>query len=135
MKLFNINDEVKITADNAHFLNNKLVPDNALNTKLFIRNITDNGYVIGRAKTGPVLGEIDEKFLKDIEENEAVIPVYAIRTRDITPLYNSPSKNSGVIKRLESDILLTIVNERSGFGKIRMGAGWVELAKVDVLKK
>ena len=56
MKLFKINDEVKITDKNAHFLNNKSIPENVFNTKLFIRNITENGYIIARAKTGPVLG-------------------------------------------------------------------------------
>lgn len=135
MKLFKINDEVKITDKNAHFLNNKSIPENVFNTKLFIRNITENGYIIARAKTGPVLGEIDEKLLKNINENDAVIPAYAINTIDITPLYQSASKNSGVINRLDKDLLLTIVNEKNGFGKIRMGAGWVELSKVNILKK
>ena len=135
MNLFKIGDEVKITDVDARFLNNKLIPKDITNIKLYIRNITKEGYIIGRSKTGPILGEINEKYLKNIDENEAVIPMYAVSTIGVTPLYQSASKNSGVINRLDEDLLLTIVNERNGFGKIRIGAGWVELSKVNILKK
>ena len=127
--LFKIGDEVKIIA-NAHYVNGKIVPENAINIKLYVRNNNGANCIVARAKTGPILGEIDAKFLKNALENEAVIEPFIIKTIATTPIYQSPAKNSGVIKRLEDGLLLSIVDKKSGFGKIKMGPGWVELSKV-----
>ncbi len=129
MNLFKANDEVKILA-NASYVNGKMVPDNAINVKLYIRKVTDNICTVARNTTGPVLGDIDVKYLKNALENEAVINPFIIKTITTTPVYQSPGKNSGVIKRLEDGLLLSIVDKKSGFGKIKMGPGWIELSKV-----
>lgn len=133
-KLFKIGDEVKII-NGSHYLNNgKAVPENAINVKILIRNVTDKGYIVARAATGPILGEVSESSLKNALENDAVIKPYAIKTLASTPLYQSASRNSGIIERLPAGLLLTIVNEKGGFGKIRMGTGWIDLAKVKKFK-
>ena len=84
-KLFKIGDEVKII-DGAHYLNNgKIVPENAVNVKIIVRNVTEKGYIVARAATGPILGEIAESSLKNALENDAVIKPYAIKTLASTP--------------------------------------------------
>lgn len=132
--LFKVNDEIKLINGTHYFNSDKAVPENALNVRLYVRKLTDNGYIVARAQTGPILGEVSEKAMKYAIENDAVIKPYAIKTIDATPLYQSATKNSGVIDRINEGELITIVNQKNGFGKIKMGAGWIELAKVKVLK-
>lgn len=134
-KVFAIGDEVRVLP-NAVYVSGNKVPADVINTRLFVRDIKNGNYVIARmAKKGPALGTIAGDYLKVFtDENEAVIDTYLVQIlSDNFPLYQSYSKNSGVVKRVDRG-LLTIVNEKHGFGKVKIGAGWVELAKVKKLK-
>jgi hypothetical protein len=134
-KTFAIGDEVQILPNAVYTSGNK-VPTDVINTKLFIRDIKNGNYVIARMmKKGPALGTIAGDYLKIFtDENEAVIDTYVVQVlSDNFPLYQSHSKNSGIVKRLNRG-LVTIVNEKYGFGKVKIGAGWIELAKVKKLQ-
>lgn len=132
---FRIGDAVKIVP-NAVLANGRPVPENAINIKVFVRDIQDGQYVIGRTMNGALLGVLPEKFVKHFLENEAVIKPYAIQVLDDDfPVYHSPSKTSGIIRRVDNTSLFMIIDERNGFGKLQIGAGWVELAKVKSFKK
>jgi hypothetical protein len=132
MNTIKIGNEVYIMAGAVYVNNNKTVPETLLNTKVFVRNINNNICTVARAKTGPVLGDIAMENLKSAEENEIKINPYIIQIPAANiPLYHSASKNSGIIRRLSRFELITIVDEKNGFGKIKVGAGWVELAKVN----
>ena len=128
--IFKVGDTVRIISGSVYENNNQKVPENILKLKLFVRAIKDNKYTVARAKTGPVLGDIAEINLQLVDEDTAKIDAYVvyIPNHDF-PLYHSPSKNSGVIRRIKRS-LHTIVDEKNGFGKIKSGAGWVELTKV-----
>jgi hypothetical protein len=133
--LFKIGDEVKII-NGAHYLNNgKAVPNNILNMKVFVRDVKDDRCVVARAKTGPLLGEISIDSLSFANENKPVIEPYIIQVLNNNyPIYHSPSKNSGIIRRVDETSLFSIVDERNGFGKLLVGAGWIDLEKVKKLK-
>lgn len=129
---FKIGDSVRVVAG-AKYVNDIEVPEGIRKLKLFIRAVKINGvYTVARAKTGPVLGDINEMYLISGEENIAAIEPYdAFVPEHDFPLYHSPSKNSGVIKRVKRGFF-TIVDERNGFGKVKVGAGWLDLSKVKV---
>lgn len=131
---FKIGDAVQLITGAVYLNNNKEVPAKNLNTKLYIKEIKTNGYTISRTRTGSILGDVDASHLRPYtDENEAVIDTYVIQIpTNNFPVYHSPSKNSGVIKRVNRS-LLTIVDEKNGFGKIKVGAGWIELDKVHKL--
>ena len=130
--MFKINDTVKLSPG-ATYTNGKEVPQDILNLKLIIRAVKNNSYTIARAKTGPVLGDIDALYIIDANTNNANIDTYVVYLPEHEfPLYHSPSKNSGVIRRVKRG-LYTIVDEKNGFGKIKIGTGWVELNKVKVM--
>lgn len=127
---FKIGDEVRII-HGATLIDNRVLPSNISGTRLYIRNVKDDCYTIGRAVSGPVLGDIAESNLRFFEENDAMIDPFIIQVlENDTPIYHSPSKTSGIIRRASSSVLLMIVDERVGFGKLQMGAGWIELSKV-----
>lgn len=132
--LFKTGDLVRIVAGSVYENTNKEVPKDVLNLKVFVRNVKNgNIYTVARAKTGPVLGDISELNLESASTNTAKINTYVIHIPEHDfPLYHSPSKNSGVIRRVNRG-LYTVVDEKNGFGKIKVGAGWVELAKVRVM--
>ena len=133
---FNIGDEVRIIPE-AKFVDGEAVPENAINVKLYIKNVEEDGsYRVGKAVKGPYLGIINGSFLKSMLENTAVIEPYIIQAaEDNLPIYHSPSKTSGIIRRVDIDSLFFVVDERAGFGKLQMGAGWIELSKVKSFKK
>lgn len=130
--MFKINDTVQVLPGSIYLNNNKEVPESILTIKLYVREVKENSCVIARAKTGAILGEVAMDNLKLVNGNIATIDPYIVLIpADNIPLYNSANKNSGIIKRLNRFSLLTIVDEKNGFGKIKIGAGWVELAKVE----
>lgn len=132
---FAIGDAVKVLPD-ATFISGNKVPSDVINTKVFIKDIKNGNYVIATSlKKSAALGIISDKFLKIYtDENEAVIDPYYIKIpTNNFPVYQSYSKNSGVITRLDKG-LFTIVNEKNGFGKIKIGQGWIELDKVEKIR-
>jgi hypothetical protein len=133
---FKVGDRVQIVTGAIYLNSNKEVPSAIAKAEAVVRTVKDNSCVIARAETGPVLGEIANDNLKIVYGNNiAVIEPYYIQAVDAKiPLYNSPNKNSGIIRRLDMFELLTIVDEKNDFGKIKKGAGWVELAKVQKIE-
>jgi uncharacterized protein YfaS (alpha-2-macroglobulin family) len=130
--MFKINDTVQVLPGSIYLNTNKEIPDSILNIKLYVREVKENSCVIARAKTGAILGEISNENLKVIDGNIAAIEPYLVRIpTDNIPLYNSANKNSGIIKRLNRFSLITIVDEKNNFGKIKVGAGWIDLSKVE----
>jgi hypothetical protein len=128
--LFKVGDSVKIIAGTIYENNHVEVPKEILNLKLFVRTVKNGVYTVARAKTGPILGDIAEANLVSAFKNIAAIDAYMIYIPNHDfPLYHSPSKNSGVIRRVKRG-LYKIIDEKNGFGKIQVGTGWVELEKV-----
>ena len=128
---FKVNDAVQLIAGAIYLNNNKEVPNTLLNTKLYVRDVKENGCVIARAKTGAVLGEVAFDYLKLVEGNVAHIEPFVIQTTVANiPVYHSASKTSGIVRRLNRFAMMTIVDEKNGFGKLKVGAGWIELEKV-----
>ena len=132
--MFKVGDVVYVVADAIYLNNDKEVPASLLNVKLYVREVKENSCVIARAKTGSILGEVANDFLKNASVNAAAIDPYIVQIPVANfPVYNSFNKNSGVIKRLNRFALFTIVDEKNGFGKLKVGAGWIELDKVTKL--
>ena len=132
--MFKVGNTVQIILGAVYLENGRAVPESLLATKLFVREVKADSCVVARAKTGPVVGEISNNYLKLIEGNIAMIEPYVIQANESNvPLYNSPNKNSGIIRRLGKFEMVTIVDEKNDFGKVKMGAGWIDLSKVTKL--
>ena len=134
MENIKIGSEVRLMPNTIFLNNSKQATEEQLKLKLYVRDIKDDKYTVARAKTGPVLGIVAKDNLKDANENIPEIDPYVAQILEPnTPLYHSSNKNSGILKRLNRFALFTIVNEKNGFGKIKNGAGWVELTKAHKL--
>lgn len=127
-----IGDAVQVVPGAVYLNNGKDVPESLFNMKLYVRDIKNNICTIARAKAGAILGEVNMEDLVIVEGNVAMIDPYVIMVPSANiPLYHSANKNSGIVKRLNRFALITIVDEKNGFGKVKVGAGWVELTKVN----
>lgn len=56
---------------------------------------------------------------------------YTVRTPANTIVYKDASVSSGVALTLNNPGIYTIVKEKSGFGKLKSGVGWINLSKVE----
>lgn len=132
--MFKIGDTVRVLTGSIYLNNEKEIPESLLNTKLYIREVKPESAIIARAKTGPILGEVSNENLIAVEGTISNIEAYFVQVPTANlPVYYSPNKTSGIIKRLNRFSLITIVDEKNGFGKIKMGSGWIELSKVNKL--
>ena len=129
-----VGDAVQLIPGAVYLNNNREVPSKYVNVKLYIHAIDGDVCTISRAKGSLILGDIAlDHVVVYNDENVAVIDPYVIKIpTNNFPVYHSPSKNSGVIRRMNRS-LITIVDEKNGFGKTKIGAGWIELEKVMVL--
>lgn len=99
---------------------------------LFIIKETENTYILSAELDGEPLGELNKD--KVVFENNAVnIEAYIIQLIEDMPLYLSANANSAVINTVKKFSLFTIIDEKDGFGKIKKGAGWLDLSKVKKL--
>lgn len=131
MNTFKVGNAVQVMAGAIYLNNDKEVPETLLNTKLYVRDVKGDTCTIARAKTGPVLGDVHYENLIAIDGNVAMIETYVVQVPVANlPVYHSANKNSGIVKRLNRFSMITIIDEKNGFGKIKIGAGWIDLSKV-----
>jgi hypothetical protein len=99
---------------------------------LFIIKETENTYILAAELNGKALGELNKDKVT-FKNNAVNIETYIVQLVEDIPLYLSADANSAVINTLKKFSLFTIVDEKDGFGKIKKGAGWLELSKVKKL--
>ena len=131
---FKVGDAVVLITGAVYLNTGKAVPSKNLNTKLYVKEVVPGGYTISRTKDGSILGDVSSDYIEPYtDKNVITIDPYVIKVlTNNFPVYHSPSKNSGVIRRVNRS-LLTIIDEKNGFGKLKVGKGWIELEKVLVL--
>lgn len=125
-------DVVMINNNASTFINGTIISETLLKEKLYIRDINETECTIARQLKGPVLGKISKEFLKPFDENETTLLTnsYVVQIIDENCyLYNKPN-SSQVLETLNKYSLFTIVNEKDGFGKIKIGPGWINLSQV-----
>ena len=132
--MFNRGDTVQIIKD-AKFINGNPVPAIYLGEKLVVKAIDSNGYILSRGLKMPPIGiavNADHIMVYN-EVFTAEIDPYYISLNQETPIYTSPSFDSKIIKTVPRMSLFKIVNEKDDWGKLEVGAGWINLSEVDRL--
>lgn len=131
MNTFKVGNAVQVMPGTVYLNNNKEVPETLFNTKLYVRDVKGDNCTIARVKTGPVLGDVHYENLIAIDGGIKKIDSYVVQIPVANlPVYHSANKNSGIVKRLNRFSMITIIDEKNGFGKIKIGAGWIDLSKV-----
>ena len=134
---FTLGDTVKIIKD-AVWTTGKKVPNWLIGKTLYVREIRNNGIiVVSTLKTGALTGAIKPEYL-DLIVSKATTPVTSAPKPDfksylIIVTANSLNVRNGagtqykVNTSVKKGQVFTIIDEKKGWGKLKSGAGWINL--------
>lgn len=120
---FKVGDTVKLAA-NATYINGASIPSWVKNSTLYVRKIDGNQITISTLQTGDITGVVDAKYLTVVNTFK---PYVARVTALLLYIRKGPGReygHNGMVKRGD---VYTIVEEKNGFGKLKSGAGWLDL--------
>ena len=130
---FKEGDIVQFTS-NAVLASGRNIPEELINAPVYIRKVNEDMCTVARKITGPALGNIAIEFLIPYQEgNFANIEPYFVKVVKEAPLYHNANNTSRTLRKARRGDLFTIVDEKDNFGKIKIGAGWIELSRVQKL--
>ena len=129
---FEIGDAVKLITG-AKYTSGASIPAWVFKTKLYIRDIRDNGrrIVISTLKTGAITGVVLADYLVPYTTNTPVEPTfvpYLVRvTADVLNVRAGAGTNYKITTQVQKYDVYTIVDESGKWGKLKSGDGWIHL--------
>lgn len=130
---FKVGDAIKLLGG-ATYASGKSIPSWVLKTKLYVREIYSNGNIVfSTQKTGAVTGVVEPKYVIDYNGNSAAAkdptftPYLVKITADVLNVRSNPSMGNKITTQVKKNEVYTIVDEQSGWGKLKSGAGWIHL--------
>lgn len=133
VKTYKIGDEVTLKPG-ATYVNGAAIPTSMKNSKLYIRSIGENKYGISTKMSGRIPGAVKPEFIVDyLEPKEDTSNHYLILVKvENLDIKSRPVENSKTLKTIHFNGLYTIVEEKDGWGHLKIG-GWIPLDKVKKL--
>lgn len=130
--MLKVGNTVKLHED-AVFVDGRVPAASLFGLTLYVRVDKGEGvYTIARGTSGLVLGDIKEEYLINLSENAVMIDPYVVMAIQAVPLYAEANNESTVIKHTSPFSFFTIIDEKEGMGKVKIGKGWLDLN--DVMK-
>ena len=124
---------VKLLAG-ATYINGQAIPSWVFRTKLYIREIRNNGnIVISTQQTGAVTGVVAAEYLTEYSTQNSVtiaptFTPYLVRiTADVLNVRAGASTRYRINTQVKRNEVYTIVAEDGKWGKLKSGAGWIHL--------
>lgn len=129
---YEIGDTVKLIPG-AKFTSGAAIQSWVFKTKLYVRDIRDNGkrIVISTVKTGPITGVVLSDYLIPYTTNVPVEPTfvpYLVRvTADTLNVRAGAGTNHKITTQVKKYDVYTIIAEDGKWGKLKSGIGWIHL--------
>lgn len=122
-------DVIKLKAG-AKYTSGKEIPAWIMNSKLYVRQVRENGDVVfSTLKTGAVTGVVAQKYIVDHDDENGAFQPYMVRiTASILNVRAGAGTNYKINTTVKKGEAYTIVAVKSGWGKLKSGAGWISLA-------
>ena len=131
---FEIREEVCLKPG-ATYVDGKPVVKSLVNKKLYIRGITEKGdYVISLVPRGGTNGIVKQEFVVKYEESLTLPDLFFAVALIDADVKNKPGIVYKTIKTLTKDVVYTILEEKDGWGRLKIG-GWVSLDEVRKIEK
>lgn len=140
---FKVGDEVKLIP-NAKYANGLETPKWLQLKKLYVREILSNGnIVVSTQKVGAITGSIKPSqvvpYTQEIVINatSSFSPYIITVTAQTLNVRSNPGTSYKINTQIHKNELYTIVDEKDGWGKLKSGAGWIDLrytAKLNINK-
>lgn len=108
------------------------IPSWLMDYTLYVRDIYNNGnIVISTLPKGAVTGVVEPKYLVDINSSSsgstAFSPYVVIITANALNVRSGAGSSYSITTQVHKNELYTIVGESNGWGKLKSGAGWLDL--------
>ena len=123
-------DAVKLRPE-AKFSSGGLIPDSLKRSKLYIKEIRKNGKcAISTTPNGSVSGVVNMEFLVPYSAviiEDGFNPYLINVIIDDLNVYSNNRNTAKVTGTIHKNEVYTIVSEKSGWGKLKSGLGWINL--------
>ena len=130
---FSLGDEVKLVPGST-YSSGKTIPNWVFDSKLYVREIRSNGtIIISTVATGPITGVVNADSLIPYGGNVAAAApdVFEPFLVQITATALNVRANAGLEYKIKAQVhkneIYTIIEEKSGWGKLKSGIGWINL--------
>lgn len=138
--MFNKGDAVQLVAG-ATQVDGSPLKEWTFRSKLYIKDINENYITLAKTERGSSIGTVivdnivpyNEELLTNV--NNDFIPYPAIVMSNNASIFNGPGLNYKAVKSIKKYDLFTIVNEKNGWGKLKIGAGWINLNDIKNLSE
>ena len=120
-------DVIKLK-DGATYYNGKSIPGWVFNSTLYYRGKNDQGIIFSTQKTGVITGVVLESSIEEDSTNSLEFKPYMVKvTADALNIRKGPGTNYTIVGCITDKGSYTIVEENNGWGKLKSGAGWINL--------
>ena len=128
---YKVGDEVRLIPG-SRYASGSTIPDWVFKTKLYVREIRNDGRILVSINTtGRVTGTVRASALIPYESTEIAPSFTPYLVRVDVPKLNvraGASTSYKITTVVSKHDIYTIVAERSGWGKLKSGAGWIDLS-------
>ena len=125
---FKQGDKVRLL-NGAKYTSGKTIPTWVFEKVLYAREVRADGTcVISTVSAGPITGVVYQKDLVPYTENNPAFSPYIVKiTADTLNVRGGAGMSYPVKTQVKKNEFYTIVDENSGWGKLKSGAGWIYL--------
>ena len=131
---FKVGQEVKLLPG-AKYTTGNTIPVWVTKSKLYVRDIYSNGNIVfSTQKTGAITGVVEAKHLVDYKATiEAPVSssfknYLVVITTNVLNVRTGPSTGYKITQQVRKDEIFTIIDEKNNWGKLKSGAGWINLS-------
>lgn len=125
---FGVGSEINLVAG-ATYINGKSIPNWILKSKLYVREVRDNGDIVfSTVKTGAITGVVNPKYVVGYTGADAFIPYTVTITADVLNVRKGPGVLYGKVTEVKKGQVYHIVQVKNNWGLLKSNAGWISLA-------
>ena len=122
---FSVGQAVKLVAG-AKYINGTSIPSWVLKTKLYVREVRDNGTIVfSTLKSGAITGVAAAKYFVVYGATDTFEPYTVTITADALNVRKGPGVLYGKVTTVKKCEVYTIIGEKNGFLQLKSGAGWI----------
>ena len=130
-----VDGDVITLKDGSTYYDGTSIPSWIFESTLYYRGMNSNGVIFSTQETGDITGVVEESAINELNNNSSInneadneFPYKVKVTADALNYRSGPSANYDINGTIIDNGVYTIVEEEDGWGKLKSGAGWINLS-------